>query len=136
MHASSADAASRQLRQRRDARSGGGGRQGQPIPPVCVLWQLNLARQVSDQPPEALPLTAAAARHPNSAMGSASRRLGVLHDHLTAARIATDVAGDRSGAGLALEPCRAAAAAAAEAPVLIGGMVMDLQARRLLLLIC
>lgn len=58
-------------------------------------------------------------------MEGARRRLGILQHHLAASFGSHDAAGR---AALALGLCRAAAAAAAGPPVLVGGAVMDLQA--------
>lgn len=58
-------------------------------------------------------------------MGSAGRRLGILHQHLTGLDGNENAAGS---AALLAVPCRAATAAAGP-PVLVGGMVMDLQVR-------
>ncbi len=58
-------------------------------------------------------------------MECAGRRLHILRQHLDAAEATADAA---SYPALALGLCRAAAAAAAGPPVLVGGAVMDLQA--------
>jgi hypothetical protein len=60
-------------------------------------------------------------------MTSAGRRLGVLKSHLQPVGCDSDVAGCSSDAQLEVETCRAAPPAAVGAPVLVGGMVMDLQ---------
>ena len=60
-------------------------------------------------------------------MPSVGRRLGVLQSHLQRVGSDSNAAGCSTDAQLEQQTCRAAPPATVAAPVLVGGMVMDLQ---------
>lgn len=60
-------------------------------------------------------------------MTTAGRRLGVLKSHLLPVGCDSNAAECSSDTQLEQQACRAAPPAAVGAPVLVGGMVMDLQ---------